>query len=277
VQDSLKALSKDPDSFDLQRKADRLLASGPLFRKQAELRVESSEMNSEQQRSVFDAFLFVDNSEGVQVGDHATQRNQFLYVVAPTLDAAQLLADDPSVRCAIIDCICSPDEAGAGALLRDELAAALEWAVLSCPDIRTAGDLVRLPTRGRVEIDGGDGVSIGKKGQQRNEASAKIVVPGTVVESVQENRITTEILAEEALVNDEEPRTDLQSIDDHLGRADWITSSSPKKELNVDDYDWQTMDAIRLEDTQEYNQRRHTLYADEYGGSSRESDTDYGR
>jgi hypothetical protein len=162
VREALTALKGDPDNADLQRKADRLLGSGPMFRKEAELRVEQSKMSSDRQSSVFDAFIFVEHCTGVQIGDDTTQKNRFLYVVAPALDAAQLLADDPSVRSAIIDCVCSTNEACNEDVLKDELAAALESAVLSSPDIRTAGNSIPLPAHGRVDIANKDGRAGGK-------------------------------------------------------------------------------------------------------------------
>lgn len=197
VREALKALSADPDNSDLQRNADRSLASGPMFREQPKLCVEQSEMSSDQQARVFDAFIFVENCTGVQVGDDATQKNRFLYVVAPTLDAAQLLADDPSVRSAIIDCVCSTNEDGSEDVLKDELAAALEAAVLNSPDIRTAGDSISLPTHGRVDIANKDGVQVGRQGQQQNNACAMVVIPGAVVKSMREERITVEKLREQ--------------------------------------------------------------------------------
>lgn len=189
VREALKALSQNPNNVNLQRKADKLLASGPLLRKQPDLCVERSEVGNEQRSSVIDAFVFVENSTGVQIGDRATQRNRFLYVVAPTMDAAQLLADDPNVRSAVIDCVCSPNEAATGDVFRDKLEASLEFAVLNSPDIRTTGDLIRPSRNGIVDVNGGDGVSIGKKGRQRNEVHAVVVVPKTVVKSVQTKRI----------------------------------------------------------------------------------------
>ena len=51
VRKALKELSSDPDNAALQRKADRLLAEGPLFRKKTELRIEQEEMSSDRQSS----------------------------------------------------------------------------------------------------------------------------------------------------------------------------------------------------------------------------------
>lgn len=210
VREALKALSHDPGNADLQRKADKLLAQGPLFRKKPELRVEENGMSSEQESSLFDAFSFIQNCTGVQIGNAVTQKNRFLYVVAPTLDARQFLVDDPGVRAAIIDCVCSTDKAGSEDVLRAELAVALEAAVLNSPDIRTEGDQIQVPAYGVVTVVQRDGVQLdtGNDGQQENTASAVVVVPRSIVKSLQEERIIVQGLRqqdEKACIADEVP------------------------------------------------------------------------
>jgi hypothetical protein len=198
VREALKALSYDPDNADLQRKTDRLLAQGPLFRKKPELHVEQSTMSSERQWSLFEAFIFVRKCEGVQVGNDATQKNRFVYVVAPTVHARQLLADDPSVRAAFIRCVCSTNVARSEDTFRDELAGALGDAILSSPGIRTTGTKIRHPY-GRVDIADEDGaqVDLGRKGRQENKASAVVVIPRGVVNPVREEREILKRLGEQ--------------------------------------------------------------------------------
>lgn len=194
VREALKALSTEPDNAALQRKADGLLAQGPLFRKKPELRVEQSTMSSERQSSLFEAFIFIRKCQGVQIGNDATQKNRFVYVVAPTVHARQLLTDDPSVRAALMRCVCSTDVARSEERFRDELSGALEDAILTSPEIRTTGIEIRPRAHGRVDINGGDGVQvdIGGKGRQENTASAMVVIPGSVVRPLCEERESLE-------------------------------------------------------------------------------------
>jgi hypothetical protein len=208
VREALKALSRDPSNADLQRTADRLLAQGPLFRREPQLDVQQNGMSSEQESSIFDAFIFVRRCAGVQIGDDATQKNRFLYVVAPTLDARQLLADDPSARAAIINCVCSTDKAGSEDVLKAALTVALEAAVLISQDIRTAGDQIRVPAYDVVHVVDKDGVQLdtGNQGKQENKASATVVIPGSLVKSVQEERIIVHRLREQD--NEVRPRNE---------------------------------------------------------------------
>jgi hypothetical protein len=190
VRDALKALSADPGNAELQRKADRALAEGPLFRREPELRVEQSSITSERQSTFFEAFIFVRKCEGAQVGNDATQKNRFAYLVAPTWDARQLLADDANVRAALISCLCSTDVARSEEILRGELVGMLEDAILSYPGIRTAGDAIRSCAHRRVHVEGGDGVQvdIGGRGKQENKASVVIQIPGSIVRPVRDKR-----------------------------------------------------------------------------------------
>jgi hypothetical protein len=233
VREALKALSADPDNTELQCTADRALAGGPLFRREPELRVEQGPITIERQSTFFETFIFVQKCEGVQIGNDATQKNRFAYLVAPTWDARQLLADDANVRAALISCLCATDTARSEQIFRHELADALEHMTLTSPGVRTAGDAIRPGRHSRVYVEGRDGaqVDIGGRGEQENKASAVIEIPGSIVRSLREER---DILEKHRKQDEREcSRREEPNIAEGLGeidssKVDW-TSSPPKK------------------------------------------------
>lgn len=188
VREALANFARQPERQDLRREADRVLGQKPFWRAATELKVEPAVLAESTSERMIDALLFVENSSGVQVGNHSTQDNKFLYVVASSVDAAQLLADDSELRASVLDCVCGEGSVG----LRHELTEALESAILESPDIRIRGEFIRLPKAGQVQIDGSDGVSVGNSNRQHNSVTARIVVPGALVGSVESFQVESE-------------------------------------------------------------------------------------
>lgn len=189
VQQQLRLLAADPNNLELRRGADALLRRGRFFSRAPRHRVTTRTITTTQDEStddVFETFLFVQDSSGVQIADGGRQENYFFYVIAPSIDASDLLRSDAELRSSLIDQVCTSSTVARSTDFHQRLSSAMEYAVLNLPDLRTSGTLVDLRKRSHVNINDEDGVSIGVRGRQRNDVSAEVAAPKALLADVRD-------------------------------------------------------------------------------------------
>lgn len=193
VQRTLRLLAADPGNASLRQDADAALGRGGIFHTASRHRVTQQTTTTVQEGDAddaFETFLFVQDSQGVQVADKSRQENFFFYVIAPTLDASDLLRTDSALRASIIKQVCGASTLTDRSDLPQRLSDALERAVYTLPDLRTSGTMVDLRKHTKVDISNEDGVSIGVRGRQRNDVSAHVAIPKNVVTDVEKATAT---------------------------------------------------------------------------------------
>lgn len=112
--------------------------------------------------SWLDGIVFFRDVTGGQIGDHNTQRNEFVYVVAPTMQARELLAANRDLAKAVIDCAFPARGRRDPAEVARKLQSAVEGMRVEPDDGRTRSVRYDPPAAGEtLRIQAHDGVSIG--------------------------------------------------------------------------------------------------------------------
>lgn len=176
VQRALLRLADAPNDDRLRRSAEESLTGtfpevARLFRRPASLDLRHV-TNSRHELTTgwdwLDGLVVVTRCEGVQVGDHQTQRNTYRYVATHTkVNARHLLADHPEVARAVIGVAI---DGGSSAALQHTLTRVVESLPrLHAPD---ASGVTAHPSIGPPRVIAGrDGVSVGEKLAQRNRTA----------------------------------------------------------------------------------------------------------
>jgi hypothetical protein len=113
--------------------------------------------------SWLDGTVFFRDVTGGQVGDGNTQRNEFVYTVAPNLQVTELLAANRDLAKALIDCAFSERGRSDTASLARELQSAVASMPVEPPGDRARSELYDPPAPGHtLRIRAHDGASIGR-------------------------------------------------------------------------------------------------------------------
>ena len=122
----------------------------------------------------------IENCQGVQMSDGGRQENHFLYIVPPSLDDARLLRDDADLRRALVEYACgfSDSDADLAACYQE----AAEVAIKNLPGLRAESTQVDLRGMTSVDVNGGQGVTIGTKIRQTSEVAVTVLLDGVAVE-----------------------------------------------------------------------------------------------
>jgi hypothetical protein len=174
---ALANLRNDPNSGALRRRADRALASvapGWLSKPGDPVKSVKGTSGGRRYTGSITSFLFVDRSQGIQVGDHVTQRNHYVYTVASSKHVAELLAGRRQVRAAIVDCFCSANQNRAIDALGGQISRSLKASVEASRSIRKAGDVYPGFRTGELHIKDVDGVAVGNDLAQKNAAQVNV-------------------------------------------------------------------------------------------------------
>lgn len=177
VQEALHRLAQDPNNPELEQAADQALRGKGANNGLGEVSVSIDKYESFSGQRGFLSFLFVSRSEGVQVGDNMRQENYFTYQVAPSINAAHLLATDSNLRSQILEGIRAVHSAGA---FSDRLSDAVQgsWeAALGVQLDGNQGTILR-PTAGKtLYAQNLDGVTVGWNVDQVNEVRSAMQIP----------------------------------------------------------------------------------------------------
>jgi hypothetical protein len=121
------------------------------------------------------AFLFLSESDGVQLGDHMLQENYFAYVVTPNIEIGQLLRDDENLRQSVIDGV---QELAGGAARAPSLSVPLQQAASAAASSLQIGSVngvvIRPFAGGSCVLSDRDGVSVGCSVAQTNQVTTRL-------------------------------------------------------------------------------------------------------
>jgi hypothetical protein len=178
IEPSLRELADAPDDERLRASVVRQLQHPGIFAQWApgHLRVVRDDRSG-----LFSGLLLFD-VQGLQVGDHNRQHNQYYYS-ADTPAAGELLRGNPRLARALVDYACprSASEADRG-IVQDELREALEQARIVWDPSRQRGVQHQPPGPGTIlRLRRVDGVSVGVGSRQKNVEVVDVSVSPAVV------------------------------------------------------------------------------------------------
>jgi hypothetical protein len=161
-----RRLGADPENAADRRALLAKLAPGglPLGGPTSELHITALRARTTRSGSWLDGtVLFRDVSNG-QIGNANTQRNEFIYAVAPNRSARELLASNRELAKALIDCAFPAHGRGDTAPLSRALTSVIERTPVVPGDGRIRSQHYDLPGAGQtLRIQAHDGVSVGPR------------------------------------------------------------------------------------------------------------------
>ena len=159
-----RRLGADPQSAAARRALLAKLAPGGLRLggPTSELQVTALHARTTRSGSWLDGTVLFRDVSGGQIGNHNTQRNEFIYAVAPSGSTRDLLAGNRELAKALIDCAFPAHGHGNTAALSGALTSAVERAPVDLGDGRIRSKHYDLPGPGQtLQIRAHDGVSVG--------------------------------------------------------------------------------------------------------------------
>ena len=168
-----RGLAADPENAAARRALLDRLAPGGLGLGGPTTRLQITALGSGATRSGswLDGTVIFRDVSGGQVGNGNVQRNEFVYVVTPSMSAREMLASDRDLAKALIDCAFPEQGRGDIAKLSERFASAVEGARISPADGRIRDRHYEQPEAGAtLRIRAHDGVSVGDRSTIASES-----------------------------------------------------------------------------------------------------------
>lgn len=177
VRIALRDYSANPDDAKLYRRADQAVAKSPIMGAGTHdlgLDLEQTKVRYKPvPRAASEAYVFIEECRGVQSATGGIQYNHHLCVATPTINEVRLLRDSPELRHELIAHACGT---AADGLLRARIADSLKEACLAVPGIGDTGAKIDFDGTRSVEVEGGDGATIGNGVRQENSFEVIVLV-----------------------------------------------------------------------------------------------------
>ena len=189
---AVRKLAADPDNAAARRELLDRLGPGGLGLGGATTRLQITALRSGTTRSGswLDGTVIFRDVSGGQVGDGNVQRNEFVYVVAPSMSAREMLASHRDLAKALIDCAFPVRGRGDVAELGKRLASAVEGARIEPADGRIRDRHYERPAAGTtLRINAHDGVSVGERSTIASKDRIIAERPGVLARSAIEREI----------------------------------------------------------------------------------------
>jgi hypothetical protein len=161
-----RRLAADPQNPEARRALLNKLSPGGMRLGGPTSKVEITVMRGQTTRSAswLDGTVFFRDVSGGQIGDGNRQRNEFVHTVAPTKQVRELLAANPKLAKAVIDCTFPERGRGDAAKVGRELKSAVEGMHIEPHDGRVRSAHYDPPGPGEtLQIRAYDGVSVGEQ------------------------------------------------------------------------------------------------------------------